>query len=133
ESMYQRFISARRDIPHEVLQSFVAVDYTTRMMIVASLQRDGKETICGIGQYSQNSDVYTADIALVVRDDFQNQGIGGELLSYLTYIAKRQGLLGFTAEVLMGNEPVFRLFQSTGFDVTKESQSGVCEMRAMFR
>ena len=35
ESMYQRFISARRDIPHEVLQKFVAVDYTQKMMMVA--------------------------------------------------------------------------------------------------
>ena len=38
--------------------------------------------------------MYTADVALVVRDDCQNKGIGAELLSYLTYLAKKQGLLG---------------------------------------
>lgn len=35
--------------------------------------------------------------------------------SYLTYLAKKQGLLGFTAEVLVGNEPVFQLFKKMGF------------------
>ena len=28
ESLYQRFISARKDIPHEMLQDFVVIDYT---------------------------------------------------------------------------------------------------------
>ena len=33
------------------------------------------------------------EIALVIRDDYQDKGIGTELLSYLTYLAKRNGLL----------------------------------------
>ena len=32
----------------------------------------------------------------LVRDDYQGAGIGTELLSYLTYLAKRAGLRGFT-------------------------------------
>ncbi len=79
--MYQRFISVRRDIPHEVLQKFVAVDYFQKMVLVAVKEEDGKEQICGLGQYAMNSDMYTAEIALVVRDECQNQGVGEELLS----------------------------------------------------
>jgi len=133
DSLYQRFISARRDIPHEMLQSFIAVDYFSRMVLVAVREEEGRESICGLGQYSINADSYTADVALVVRDDCQRMGLGGELLAYLTYLAKRQGLLGFTAEVLAGNEPVFRLFKSMGFDVSKRNESGVYEMKAMFK
>jgi acyl-CoA hydrolase/GNAT superfamily N-acetyltransferase len=133
ESMYQRFISVRRDIPHEMLQKFVVVDYFQKMMIVAVVETDGRETICGLGQYSHNSDKHTADVALVVRDECQNQGVATEMLSYLTYLAKKRGLLGFTAEVLVGNDPVFRLFQRMGFDVCKKNQSGVYEMTAMFK
>jgi len=58
--------------------------------------------------------------------------MGTELLSYLTYPAKRQGLLGFTAEVLMGNQPVFSLFEKMGFTVTKRNDFGAFEMKAMF-
>ncbi len=132
ESMYQRFISARRDIPHQELQKFAAVDYFQKMVLVAVREEDGMESICGIGQYGINSDMFTADVALVVRDDCQNHGIGGELLAYLTYLAKRQGLLGFTAEVLAGNDPVFHLFKKMGFIVSKRSDSGVYELVAMF-
>ena len=132
ESMYLRFISARRDIPHQELQKFAAVDYFQKMVLVAIIERDGIESICGIGQYGINSDMFTADVALVVRDNCQNHGIGGELLSYLTYLAKRQGLLGFTAEVLAGNDPVFHLFKRMGFAVSKSRDSGVYELKAMF-
>jgi GNAT superfamily N-acetyltransferase len=133
ESLYQRFISARRDIPHEMLQDFIAVDYFSKMVLVAVREEDGRESICGLGQYGMNSDMYMADVALVVRDDCQKKGVAGELLSYLTYLAKKQGLLGFTAEVLAGNEPVFRLFKRMGFDVSKRNEEGVYEMKAMFR
>jgi ribosomal protein S18 acetylase RimI-like enzyme len=103
------------------------------MVLVAVKEEDDKESICGLGQYGMNSDTYTADVALVVKDDCQKKGVAGELLSYLTYLAKRQGILGFTAEVLVGNEPVFRLFKKMGFDVSKRNEEGVYEMKAMFR
>ena len=133
ESMYQRFISVRRDIPHEILQNFVVIDYTQRMTILAVLGESGKETIAGVGQYSLNRDMNTADIALAVRDKYQNQGLGIELIRYLTYLAKRKGLLGFTAEVLVGNQPVFKLFDKMGFDVQKRNEFGVYEMKLWFK
>jgi acyl-CoA hydrolase/GNAT superfamily N-acetyltransferase len=133
ETMYQRFFSVRKDIPHEVLQGYVAVDYSQKMIIIAIVEEEGKELIAGLGQYSLNRDMHTAEIALVVRDECQKLGIGAELLSYLTYLAKKQGLLGFTAEVLVGNDPVFRLFQKMGFAVSRRNESGIFEMRAMFR
>ncbi len=133
ESLYQRFISARKDVPHEMLQDFVVIDYTQKMVILAVLGESGKETIIGIGQYSINRDMHTADIALAVRDEYQTQGLGTELIKYLTYLAKRKGLLGFTAEVLMGNQPVFKLFDKMGFDVQKRNESGIYEMKLFFR
>ncbi|HPT37997.1 MAG TPA: GNAT family N-acetyltransferase [Methanothrix sp.] len=133
ESMYQRFISARRDIPHEVLQELVAVDYFTKMVLVAVKEDGGRQQICGLGQYGMNSDTYTADVALVVRDDCQKMGVAWELLCLLTYLAKKQGILGFTAEVLAGNDPVFRLFKKMGYNISKRNEEGVFEMKAMFR
>jgi GNAT superfamily N-acetyltransferase len=69
----------------------------------------------------------------VVRDDYQNIGIGTELLAYLTYLAKRQGLLGFTAEVLLENRPMLHLFENMGFDIEKRSEEGVYELKMGFR
>ena len=95
--------------------------------------KDGKDTIVGVGQYEINKDMHTAEVALVVKDLYQNKGVGTELLSYLTYLARRQGLLGFTAEVLVGNRPMIELFERMGFDIEKRSEEGVYEMYMRFR
>lgn len=132
DSMYLRFFSQRKDMPHKRLQDFVAVDYTRKMEILAVIQGKEKETVIGLGQYELNRDLHTAEAALVVKDQCQNQGIGTELLSYLTYLAKRQGLLGFTAEVLIENKPMLHLFEKTGFEIERRSEEGVYEMRIRF-
>jgi acyl-CoA hydrolase/ribosomal protein S18 acetylase RimI-like enzyme len=132
ESLYQRFISVRKDIPHEMLQDFVVIDYTSKMTILAVLGESGKETIAGIGQLCLNGDLKTADIALAVRDRYQNQGLGTELIRHLTCLARKRGLQGFTAEVLAGNQPVFRLFDKMGFEVNKRNELGVYEMKLSF-
>lgn len=133
KSMYQRFLSVRKDIHHDRLQEFVVIDYTQAMVILAIIQWEEKEEIVGIGQYALNNEgTHTADIALVVRDDYQNNGIGIELLSYLTYLAKREGLLGFTAEVLKENRPILHLIEKMGFDTEKKSFEGVYELKMGF-
>jgi ribosomal protein S18 acetylase RimI-like enzyme len=74
-----------------------------------------------------------ADVAFVVSDDVQNEGIGRELLSYLTLLATKQGLLGFTAEVLVNNIPMQHLFETAGFDITKRNVEGLYELKMMFK
>lgn len=132
-SIYRRFISARKDMPHERLQEFVIIDYTREMVTLAVVEDEEKETLVGVGQYGIYEDLHTAEVAFAVRDDWHNKGIGRELLSYLTILAKKQGLLGFAAEVLPENGPMMRLFESAGFDVTKRNEGGVYELKMAFR
>lgn len=133
ESLYRRFISVRKDIPHETLQEFVIIDYTKEMVILAILPHENKEEVIGVGQYSIDETTHTAEVALVVRDDFQNKGVGTELLSYLTMLARKQGLLGFTAEVLATNTPMLHLFEKMGFDIQKRRVEGTYELKMAFR
>jgi len=132
KSLYRRFISRRTDIPHERLQEFVVIDYTKEMVILATKQKDEKEEILGLGQYSIYENSLTAEVAFLVKDQWQNMGIGTELLSYLTYLAKKQGLSGFTAEVLRENTPMLHLFKSMGFDIDKQSDSETFELKMTF-
>jgi RimJ/RimL family protein N-acetyltransferase len=133
-SLYRRFISMRKDMPHERLQEFVVIDYTKELVILATIQKDeGVEEVVGIGQYGIDERTNTAEVAFVVRDDYQGQGIGTELLAYLTYLAKRQGLHGFTAEVLEENRPMLHLFEKMGFDIEKRRSEGVYELKMTFR
>jgi len=121
ESLYRRFISARRDMPHERLQEFCVIDYTQQMVILAVLPQHERERVVGVGQYAVDGSTHTADVAFVVRDDHHNRGIATALLRYLAYLANRQGLLGFTSDVLMTNRPMLRVFDKMGFDLRKRS------------
>ncbi len=132
-SLYRRFISMRKDMPHERLQKFVVIDYTQQMVILAVTSQGEKEVIAGVGQYAIIETTHTAEVSFAVRDDYQNKGIGTELLSYLTYLAKRQGLLGFYAEVLVENRTMLHLFDTMGFDVKKRREEGVYELEMTFR
>jgi len=132
-SLYRRFISVRKDMPHERLQQFVAIDYTQQLVILAIIPQGEKEIIVGVGQYALIEKAHTAEVGFAVRDEYQNKGTGTESLSTLTYLAKRQGLLGFYAEVLVENRAMLHLFEKMGFDIKKRREEGVYEMEMMFK
>ncbi len=131
KSLYRRFASARKDMPHARIQEFVAVDFSRDMMILALTSRHDRDIVVGLSQYSINELDYTAELALVVRDDYQSQGVGLVLHSYMTYLAKRSGLLGFTAEVLEDNLPALNLVKKMGFQVVKKD-GGAQQMKLIF-
>jgi acyl-CoA hydrolase len=132
-SLYRRFISYRKDMPHERLQEFVIIDYTQETVILAVMGPEDNEKVVALGQYGINTGSHTAEIAFAVLDKYQDQGIGTELLSYLTYLARRQGLLGFTAEVLVENKPMLTVFEKGGFDIQRTISEGVYELKMAFR
>ena len=131
-TMYRRFMSMRKDTPHERLQPLVVIDYTKEMAIIAVVEEGVRETFAGVGRYYINPTNHTAEVAFAVRDDYQGRGIGTELLAYLTYLGKRNGLQGFTADVLVENEPMLHVFEKAGFQIEKRNIAGVYEIKMMF-
>jgi len=133
DSLYRRFISVRKDMPHERLQEFVVIDYTKELAIVAMVGDENNKEIVGVGRYFIDESKHSAEVAFAVRDAYHNKGIGTSLLAYLTYLAKRQGLLGFTAEVLADNMPMIHVFEKGGFDIVKHNIAGIYEMTMAFK
>jgi acyl-CoA hydrolase/RimJ/RimL family protein N-acetyltransferase len=124
QSLKRRFMSMRKDVPHKMRQDFVVIDYSEEMIILATILQNRKEIAIGMGQFIKNENTHSAEVAFTVSEDFQHQGVGTELLTYLTQLAKNEGLLGFTAEVLIENEPMLRVFEKMGFDMHKVIESG---------
>ena len=134
QSVQRRFMSQRKDMPHERLQDFVVIDYTNEMIILAVEKTEEEvEEVVGVGQYGIDPKSHTAEVALVVRDDYQGKGVGTAVLSYLTELAQKEGLMGFTAEVLIENAPMMHLFEKMGFDIQRRTEEGVIELRMAFR
>lgn len=119
QTMFRRFVSTRRDMPHERLQEFVVINYAEEVSIQAIIRKDAKEEIVGIGRYYLDENTHTAEVAFTVKDAFQNHGIGTELLTYLIYLAKKRGLIGFVAELLKENRPMYRVFNKAGFQLVR--------------
>jgi RimJ/RimL family protein N-acetyltransferase len=125
QSMYRRFMTPRRDMPHERLQEFVAIDYTREMVILACLDEGARSPVAGLAEYYVEEDGLTANVAFAVTDRFQNKGVGTELLAHLTQIARKQGLHGFTAEVLRENEAMLRVFEKMKFPIETSTAGDV--------
>lgn len=133
-TMHKRFMQAQRSMPHEVLQgSFVVIDYSKEMIILSTVQHDQKEVITGLAQFTTNKGSHTAEVAIVIKDEYQNKGIGTELLIHLSYIAKKQGLLGFSADVLKENRAMLHLFEKVGFNIEKKTKPDIYTLSLGFK
>jgi RimJ/RimL family protein N-acetyltransferase len=130
-SSYKRFASAKRHMPRSRLWEFLPLDPSRGLVILALLVQEHGEELIGLGQFCTNDSDLFAELALVVHDDFQGQGIGGILHRYMTYLGRRKGLKGFTAEVLEDNLPALGLITRMGFRVAGED-GGTLQMRMLF-
>jgi acyl-CoA hydrolase/RimJ/RimL family protein N-acetyltransferase len=124
QSLKKRFMSSRKDVPHKIRQEFVAIDYSEKMVILATNEKDGKELLVGMGQYIIDSATHRAEVSFTVREDYHNNGIATMLLEYLTILAKKNGLQGFTAEVLHENRAMMRVIDKMGFDMQRNIEGG---------
>lgn len=96
---------------HEVVQEqWASVDYRKNMSIIGLMQKGGHKEIMAIGSYAMD-DENRAEVAFVVREDFQNMGIASYLLEFLERIAKENSFKGFTATVLKENAAMIHVFK----------------------
>jgi GNAT superfamily N-acetyltransferase len=132
-SLYRRFLTPIVEMSHERLQDFVVIDYTKEMIILAVVEESGRETVAGLGEYYLEEDGLRANVAFAVRDEYQNRGIGTELLRYLVQIARKQGLVGLTAEVLKENEPMMRVFEKMGLPMQRTAVDESYDLKMTFQ
>jgi len=85
--------------------------------------------VASLAEYYIEEDGLRANAAFAVPDDHQNRGIGTELLLYIIQIARNQGLIGLTAEVLRENEPIMRVFEKMGLAMRRSVVDGSYDLR----
>ncbi|TVQ74843.1 MAG: GNAT family N-acetyltransferase [Balneolaceae bacterium] len=132
QSFQRRFMSSHLDMPHSKRQDFVVIDYTKEITMLATIDVNGKERVVGMGQIFKNPDGKMGEVSFAVRDDYHNRDIATEMLNYLTEIAVSDDMEGFTAEVLVENKPMLRVFEKMGFDLEKHIEDGVYEIVMRF-
>jgi acyl-CoA hydrolase/GNAT superfamily N-acetyltransferase len=115
QTMYFRFMSNVVRLPQRQIQNFVYVDFREEMAIVGTIPEAYGDQIIAVGRYYLDPGTNRAEVAFIVRDNWQNRGMGTFLLKYLATIARGQGIAGFRAEVLADNMPMLAVLRKSGF------------------
>ncbi len=110
KTIYSRFFHRVKLFPHEVIQKhWASVDYKKNISIIGKVQSLGGKEIIAIGSYAEGTDD-RAEVAFVVREDYQNRGIGSYLLKLIEKIARENHYIGFSASVLPENKAMQKIF-----------------------
>jgi acyl-CoA hydrolase len=110
-SIYYRFFHKMKSFSHEVVQRhWASVDYRKNMSVIGLVQRGGHKEIMAIGSYAQ-AEAGRAEVAFVVREDFQGMGVASSLLKVLQQIAMENDYSGFSATVLSENTAMIHVFK----------------------
>jgi RimJ/RimL family protein N-acetyltransferase len=131
-SQYYRFFSPRRDLSEREIDHFLHVDYLDRLALVAVHRRgedgDGEDEdeIVAVARYDRASaEPDEAEVAFIVRDDFQGQGIAPRLLRLLAVVARRRGIRRFAATVLPDNQRMLKVFAASGWLTGRRLEDGI--------
>ena len=87
---------------------------SNHVALVAQIDEDGRPVIAGGGRYIVVQPGQ-AEIAFVVVDAYQGQGIGTILMRHLAALAREAGLKELIAEVLPENTAMLKVFKKFGF------------------
>jgi RimJ/RimL family protein N-acetyltransferase len=132
QSLYRRFFGAKREFSEKEVAFFLNVDFINHVALVAVAQERGRAVVAAGGRYIVQQPG-TAEVAFVVTDNYQGQGIGAALLRHLATIAREAGLKIFTAEVLPENVPMLKVFEKSGLRSSTKRERGVVHVGLQLR
>jgi GNAT superfamily N-acetyltransferase len=125
QSVYRRFFFLHPHLSVAEVERFTHVDYVGRLALVA--ESEGR--FVAVGRYDRIAETSDAEVAFVVADDFQHQGIGTALLERLADAARTNGITVFVAQTLAENHQMLEVFRRSGFHVTSTTDFGTVSVR----
>ncbi|HEX3354228.1 MAG TPA: bifunctional acetate--CoA ligase family protein/GNAT family N-acetyltransferase [Terriglobales bacterium] len=119
-SVYLRYfysLSLSSRVAHDRLVRICFVDYDREIAIVADCRdpKTGQHRILGVGRLVKSHGRNEGEIAVLVSDEYQNQGLGTELFQRAIQIARDEKLARVDAEILPDNLPMKKIAKKLGF------------------
>lgn len=114
QSIQRRFFAPKRGFSETEVAFFMNIDFDNHVALVAEIDEDGQSAIVGGGRYIL-VEPGRAEIAFVVVDAYQGQGIGATLMRHLAALARQAGLKELIADVLPENTAMLKVFNKFGF------------------
>jgi len=131
-SVYYRYFSPIKAMPHQKMQEYVNIDYQRIMSIVGITDLFGSERIIAEGRYVRHHNLPSADVAFVVDENYQNRGIASFLFLTLIRAACEHGIESFTADVIADNKAMLKVFEKAPFPIRAVMESGIYTLAIPF-
>jgi acetyltransferase len=124
---YLRFLSVLSSLPDSLLSRLISDNARRSIAIVAEHETDGTPIVIGLANLGTVDDE-SAEVGLVVRDDWQRQHVGTELARTMMRAAERRGIRRFIGHVLTENVGMRTLLKKIGVIVSAKPDGNVQEI-----
>lgn len=109
ETVYMRFFHVVTIFSREMAQDhWATMDYRKNISLIGLVPNRGNKEVVAIGTYAKMDDTW-AEVAFVVREDFQNMGIARYIFMELKRVASANGFKGFFVTTLPENTAMIHL------------------------
>ncbi|HUP24599.1 MAG TPA: GNAT family N-acetyltransferase [Thermoanaerobaculia bacterium] len=133
ESVYFRFFSVVRELPHERLARYTQIDYDREMAFIATRTEDGEVRTLGVVRaILGGGERRRAEFAIVVDPRYQGLGLGYRLLRKVIDYCHDQGAVAVVGQVLWENPRMRRLAEDLGFS-SRRLEGNVLEVTLPLR
>jgi RimJ/RimL family protein N-acetyltransferase len=130
ESVQRRFLTLKRSFSRSELRYLTEVNGRDHVALVAEYPGDPARRLIAVARFVRLADdPTTAEVAIVVADDWQRRGVGTQLTELLAKQARESGIRRFTATMSSDNVAAHRLMNRLTSQLERHyAGHGVSEM-----
>lgn len=131
ETVRMRYLSApsfASRTAHKELMHRCAIDYARQIALVLECGKGEDRAILAVGRVIKIPGSHLAELAIIVADAWQHQGIGKRMVEELLSIAAQEGIESIVADVSCENKAMQHLTNELGFEV-ESMDVGVWRLR----
>ncbi len=128
EDVFTRFFRHLTSLPLSTAEHMTSVSFDNEVTLLAVEGDWGSERVVGTVSYYRDPTSGRADVAFMVDPEWKGVGLGTELRDVIVDVARRRGVVALTADVLVENTAMLRLFRTSGLDVEAHTSRGVSEV-----
>jgi acetyltransferase len=131
-SVYLRFFTRLKRLPHWMLARFTQIDYDREMALIALPEDIDLKKILGVARIITELDRKQAEFSIVTTDEWQGQGVGAELLKRCLAVAEEMGVERVHGIVLAENTQMRALGKKLGMEMKRVAGSNEYELTMTF-
>ena len=132
EDVRTRFFHKLSSLTDKAAHHLCSVGYEEEMAFAAVVGPAERERIVGASCYYLDPATGLADVAYMIDPDWQGAGLGSLLHARTVEYARGHGVRGFTADVLVENPAMLRVFRRGDHELAVTTSAGVHEVTMLF-